>query len=286
MARAAVKAKQAQKAQKAKAAPAKAAPRRGRRKHASGGNPNQQLFFVRMRRSAKPMYVVLAVLFAVTFAFLGVGSGTSGLQGLFNNLNIFHHGTSVSSAQKQTQKHPNDPKAWRSLATVYEGKGDTANAIGALQQYTTLRPKDSAAYNELAGLELSQAQSYLTQYQGAYANAQLAAPSSAITPSPTSKVGKALGTNPIEQVSANQQNAVANDLYQKVQLAYSDAVSAYQKVADLQPGNASAWLQLGDTARQSGDSKTAISAYKRFLKLNTDPSTDAQVKQLIKQLGG
>ena len=72
MARAAVKAKQAQ---KAKAQPPKAAARRGRRKHAGGGNPNQQLFFVRMRRNAKPVYVVLAVLFAVTFAFLGVGSG-------------------------------------------------------------------------------------------------------------------------------------------------------------------------------------------------------------------
>jgi tetratricopeptide (TPR) repeat protein len=283
MARAAVKSKQAQ---KAKATPVKAAPRRGRRKHASGGNPNQQLFFVRMRRSAKPMYLVLAVLFAVTFAFLGVGSGTSGLEGLFNNLNIFHHGTSVASAQKQTQKHPNDPKAWRNLATVYEGKGDTANAIGALQQYTTLSPKDAAAYNELAGLQVSQAQTYLAQYQSAYANAQLAAPSSAIIPNPTSKVGKALGSNPIEQAAANQQNAVANGLYQQVQLAYSNAVTAYQKVADLKPGNAGAWLQLGETARQSGDSKTAISAYKRFLKLNTDPSTDAQVKQLIKQLGG
>src|SRR5690348_3660617 len=145
MARAAVKAKQAQ---KAKAQPAKAAPRRGRRKHASGGNPNQQLFFVRMRRSAKPMYLVLAVLFAATFAFLGVGSGSSGLEGLFNNLNIFHHGKSVSSALKQAQKHPSDPKAWRALATAYEAKSDTVGAIGALQQYTTLRPKAAAAYNE------------------------------------------------------------------------------------------------------------------------------------------
>jgi tetratricopeptide (TPR) repeat protein len=286
MARAAVKAKQAQKAQKAKASPAKAAPRRGRRRHASGGNPNQQLFFVRMRRSAKPMYLILAVLFAVTFAFLGVGSGSSGLESLFSNLNIFHHGTSISAAQKRTQKHPNDPKAWRALATAYEGKSDTASAITALQQYTTLRPKDAAAYNELAGLQVTQAQGFLAQYQNAYTNAQLAAPSALITPNATSKLGKALGTNPIEQAAATQQNATANGLYQQVQLAYSNAVSAYQKVANLEPGQASAWLQLGETARQSGDAKTAISAYKRFLKLNTDPTVAAQVKQLIKQLGG
>jgi len=277
MARAAVKAKQA--------AHPKPKPH-GRRKHAGGGNPNQQLFFVRMRRSAKPMYLILAVLFAVTFAFLGVGSGSSGLESLFSNLNIFHHGTSISSAQKRTQKHPNDPKAWRALATAYEGKSDTASAITALQQYTTLRPKDAAAYNELAGLQVTQAQGFLAQYQNAYTNAQLAAPSALITPNATSKLGKALGTNPIEQAAATQQNATANGLYQQVQLAYSNAVSAYQRVANLKPGQASAWLQLGETARQSGDAKTAISAYRRFLKLNTDPSVAAQVKTLIKQLGG
>src|SRR5947207_11282892 len=108
MARGAVKAKQAQ---KRGAQPAKAAPRRarGRRRHAGGGNPNQQLFFVRMRRRAKPMYFILAFLFAATFAFLGVGSGSGGLSQLFNNLNIFHSsGTSVSKALKEIQHNPKD----------------------------------------------------------------------------------------------------------------------------------------------------------------------------------
>src|SRR5690348_14210155 len=122
MARAAVKAKQGQ---RAGAAPAKAAPRRarGRKRHASGGNPNQQLFFMRLRRQAKVAYVVLAVLFAITFAFLGVGSGSSGLDQLFSGLNIFHHGgASVSKAQKEVQKRPTDPKGFRDLATAYESK--------------------------------------------------------------------------------------------------------------------------------------------------------------------
>jgi len=33
---------------------------------------------MRLRRKAKLAYLVLAVLFAITFAFLGVGSGTNG----------------------------------------------------------------------------------------------------------------------------------------------------------------------------------------------------------------
>ena len=101
MARAAVKAKQAQ---NASAQPAKPARRRAEaRGHAGGGNPNQQLFFMRLRRKAKPVYVILAVLFAITFAFLGVGSGSKGgLDQLFQGLNIFHHGgNAVAKAQKE-----------------------------------------------------------------------------------------------------------------------------------------------------------------------------------------
>src|SRR5437763_6198431 len=194
MARAAVKAKQAQ---KAKGAPQKAR-QHGRRRHASGGNQNQQLFFVRMRKSAKPVYVLLAVLFAITFAFLGVGSGGNDLSSLFNNLNIFGggNGKSVSSAQKEIQKNPNDAKGYRDLATAYESKGDTGNAVTALQQYTNLKSKDAKVWSELAGLQATQAQDYLTQYQNAYQVRQLASPSQAFYP--TGKLANALGTNPIE----------------------------------------------------------------------------------------
>jgi cytochrome c-type biogenesis protein CcmH/NrfG len=288
MARAAVKAKQAQ---KAKARPAKAAPRRGRaarRGHAGGGNPNQQLFFVRMRRHAKFMYVILAVLFAATFAFLGVGSGTNGgLDQLFNGLNIFHHsGTSVSSAQHYIAKHPNDPKGYRELATAYEAKSDTANAIAALTQYTNINRKDAKAWTELGGLQLSQAQAYRTAYANAYQQEQLAAPSQPFLP--TGKLGTALGTNQIEQSATAQASGQLQSLQQQTQLGYQNAVSSYQKAAKLQPGNSSAWLQLGQTAQQAaqitGDTTTAVSAYKHYLKLNPDPATATQVKQLIKQL--
>jgi tetratricopeptide (TPR) repeat protein len=282
MARAAVKAKQAQ---KAKAQPARAAARRGRgrRRHAGGGNPNQQLFFSRLRRRAKFAYVLLAVLFAVTFAFLGVGSGSGGLSQLFNGLNIFHHsGTSVSSALKQAQEHPSDPAAWRTLATAYEAKADTPNAINALQQYTNLRPKDAKAWTELGGLQLSQAQSYTTAYQAAYTAQQLAAPSATFLP--TGKLGTALGSNPIEQAAASQSNAATSDLGQRVGLAYQGAVSSYQQVAKLEPGNSNAQFQLAEAAQTAGQNTVAIAAYKAYLKLNPDSTTAGQVKQLIKRL--
>src|SRR5258708_39363808 len=130
MARAAVKAKQAQK--RAAAQPAKSARRGGggRRKHAGGGNPNQQLFFSRLRRRAKFAYVILAVLFAITFAFLGVGSGAAGLDQLLSNINIFRsHGSALSQGPKTVRKQPHHPKGFRTNPTPYAAHGGASNAI-------------------------------------------------------------------------------------------------------------------------------------------------------------
>jgi tetratricopeptide (TPR) repeat protein len=282
MARAAVKAKQAQ---KKAAQPAKAAPRRqgGRRKHAGGGNPNQQLFFMRLRRKAKLAYLVLAVLFAITFAFLGVGSGTNGgLDQLFSGLNIFSSSSNpVSKAQKEIKDHPTAAKGYRDLATAYEGKGDTVNAITALQQYTTYKPK-AAAFSELGGLQMSQAQAYRTAYQAATQARQLAAPSASFLP--TGKLGQGIGTNPVEQAAASQVDASVQVLQQQTQLAYTNSVASYQKAATLQPNEPNAWFTLGQTAQTSGDVATAIKAYKHYLKLSPNSTSAAQIRQLIKSL--
>ena len=286
MARAAVKAKQAQ--QRA-AQPAKGARRSGggRRKHAGGGNPNQQLFFSRLRRRAKFAYVILAVLFAVTFAFLGIGSGSSGLDQLFQNINIFgSHGSSVSKALKEVQKHPNDPQALRALATAYEAKSDTVNAISTLQQYTTLRPKSPKAWAELGGLQLQNAQQFATDYQAVATNQQLSAPSSAFAPPATSSLGKALGTNKVEQVAASVLNAQLQNLSQQAGLGYQNAVASFQKVADLEPNNSNAQFQLAEAAQTAGSTAVAIGAYRKYLKLNPNSPSASQIKALIKELGG
>jgi tetratricopeptide (TPR) repeat protein len=287
MARAAVKAKQQAKQQaKQKAQPKKAAPARrggGRRKHASGGNPNQQLFFMKLRRRAKFVYVLLAVLFAVTFAFLGVGSGSSGLDQLFSNINIFGGGgNSVSKAQKHIKEHPNAAAGYRELATAYESKGDTDGAISALQSYTRIKAKDAKAWSELAGLQVTQASSFAQAYQDAYTARQLAAPSTPFLPG--GKLGTALGQSKIEQAAAQRAEASVTDLQQRAQLAYNNAVSSYDQAAKLQPTNANAWILLGQTAQQAGDLATALKGYRRFLKLNPDSTSAKQIKQLIKSL--
>ena len=282
MARAAVKAKA-----KAKqgAQPAKAAPRgRPRRRgHAGGGNPNQDLFFTKLRKRAKYVYVLLAVLFAITFAFLGVGSGQGGLDQLFQGLNIFHRGgNAVAKAQKHIKDHPKDPKGFRDLATAYESKGDTGNAVSALQEYTNLKPKDAKAWTELGGLQLNQAQTYLQQYRDAYTSSQLLAPSQSFLP--TGKLGQALGTNQVEQTASQNADTAVQDLQQRTQLAYNNALTSYDKVTKLTPQSADAWFQFAQVAQAAGNPTAAVKGYRRYLKLNPESTSKAQIEQLIQQL--
>jgi len=155
-----------------------------------------------------------------------------GLDQLFSGLNFFSSsGTSVSKAQKEIKDHPNSGKGYRDLATAYEGKGDSVNAISALQQYTVQKPKDAAAWSELGGLQFTQAQNYLSAYQAASNARQLAAPSTAFLP--TGKLGQGIGTNQIEQAAASQVDATLQDLQSRTQLAYTNAVGSYQKAAEL-----------------------------------------------------
>ena len=245
----------------------------------------QTMFFMRLRRSTKPMFIFLALVFALSFVFLGVGSGSSGIGDLLRgNFHLFGGGgsssTSVSGAEKRIKKNPRDAAAYRDLARAYEAKSDTAKAIDALNTYTKLRPKDTTALTELAGMYLAQADA--ARQQAIAAQSALSS-SSLFTPYPTSgKLGTALGQNPITEASTSSAQTAFTTAYQKLQAAYSFAVSAYKRVAKRTPNDPTVQLQLASTAEAAADYKTAIAAYKRFLKLAPDDPSAPQVKQRIK----
>ena len=80
----------------------------------------QTMFFMRLRRSTKPIFIFLALVFALSFVFLGVGSGSAGigdlLRGNFHPFGGGSSGTSIGKAEDRVKKHPNDPSAYRDLA--------------------------------------------------------------------------------------------------------------------------------------------------------------------------
>ena len=277
MARAAVKAKQQA---KAKAQPTKAARKRGRRGHSGGGNPNQDLFFVRLRRRQKWIYAFLAVIFAATFAGVGVGSGNGGgLDQLYSGL-FGGGGNSVSKAKDEIAKHP--AKGYRDLATAYETNGDNASAITALQSYLALKKNDADVWGELGGLQLTQAQTSLTQYQAVQQSAQLADPSAAFLPGGT--LAQAVGTNAAYQNAAQQASSQSSALYQQVTTSLSSAVTSYQQVTKIRPRSTTAWEELATAASNAGNSKVALGAWKTVLKLDPHSPQRASIERQIKAL--
>jgi tetratricopeptide (TPR) repeat protein len=278
MARAAVKAKQ--QAQRAKAQPSKARRRRGR--HSGGGNPNQDLFFMRLRRHAKWAYVVLAILFAATFAAVGVGSGSSGLGQLFSGL--FGGGgsntTSISGAQAEIQKHP--AKGYHDLALAYEAKGDTSGAVSALQSYVGLRPKDAAAWSQLGSEQLTDGRKLYRGYQHAQLLQQQADPGQVLKPA--GKLGQLLGTNPIQQLATQKSSTLLSQYSQEATTEYDSALQSYQKAAKLKPKDPQAQFNLAEAAQSIGQYSVALTAWKTYLKLDPTSPERTQVKSLIGQL--
>jgi tetratricopeptide (TPR) repeat protein len=282
MARAAVKAKQQAKAKAAQ--PSKAARKRGRRGHSGGGNPNQDLFFVRLRRRQKWIYAFLAVIFAATFAGVGVGSGNGGgLDQLYSGL-FGGGGSSVSKAQDEVKKNP--VKGYRDLATAYETQGDNAGAVTALHSYLALKKKDADVWSELGGLELTQAQTYSTQLQAAQQASQLADPSAPFLPGGT--LAQAVGTNAAYQTASQQASSQSSALYQQLTTSLSSAVKDYQQVTKIRPKSSVAWEELATAATNAGNGKVAIGAWKTVLKLDPHSpqraSIEKQIKSIQKQL--
>jgi tetratricopeptide (TPR) repeat protein len=242
------------------------------------------MFFPRLRRHAKWMFVFLAVALGGGFVLFGVGAGGTGVGDLFRGSGGTSGVPSVSQAEKKTEQNPKSVEAWRELSTALQTDGKTDKAIDAQEQVVALAPKDTDALRELAGLYLSQssakqqnAQTF--QIRAAYAGAGQGFPGAF-----TSATGKSLVDDKIS-VALNAQNSTTiQALLSEAQGASSAAVAAYKKIAALQPGDPNVQLELAQAAQQAGDTPSAIVAYKAFLKLAPDDPSAPIVKQQLKQL--
>ena len=257
-------------------------------KHASW---EDQLFFNRLRRHAKWVYIGLAVVFAAGFVFLGVGSSSSGIGDILQNFfsRGSSSGTSISSLQKKAAEHPKDAQAWRDLTTRLEQKQRTDEAITALQRYTALRPKNQDALSELAALYAQRASDYRTEASNASAQSQVVSPGGLFAPPSTSPFGKAFADpsalqDPVATAVASAASTTASDAYAKLSTVEKEAVAVYKKLARLNPDDATTQVQLGEAAEGAGDTKTAVAAYRKFLKLAPADPLASAVKQQLKRL--
>jgi tetratricopeptide (TPR) repeat protein len=250
------------------------------------------MFFPRLRRQAKWMFVFLAVIFALGYVIFNVGGSIPGtglgdvLQGLAQEGNS---GPSVGDARDKIKDHPNDPTGYKELATALQREGRNAEAIQPLQRYTEMRPRDRDALRQLGTLYMAQADTY--QQQAAVAQAQLTelTGGDVFSPGTQNPFGQEFGNPEITSLESTKYNQQLNQAYLGLQQSYKDATRVFQRLVAATPDNQEAeepliFLQLAQAAQGANDLKAAVRAYERYLEIAPDSASAPAVRAQLPQL--
>jgi tetratricopeptide (TPR) repeat protein len=244
------------------------------------------MFFPRLRRQAKWMFVFLALVFGVGFVVFGVGSGQgTGLGDILQgNLGGSAAGPSIGDAREKIEDDPENPAGYRDLATALINNGRPDEAIPAYEDYLELRPKDVEVKKTLANLYLTRANNHRDAYEQARVEAEALPGGGFFGPPQTSEFGRALG-GPIDQQFQSVTRERLIDASTKMEQSYSRAATLYSQVVATRPDDeALLQLQLADAAYAARRLPLAIKAYQRFVKLAPDDASAPYARQQIRLL--
>jgi tetratricopeptide (TPR) repeat protein len=225
--------------------------------------------------------------FAGSFVFLGVGSGGGALTDFLNgNIHLFGSGggPTVESVQKKVDKDPTDPKLRLQLAQLLGKANRYDESIAAYRKYLTMRPRNQTALQELANIYSSKVRAVQHEVQ-APPTPPLASLAAVKPISSSTVLGTALDTLLPLSLGASALQQGESALFQKdLSNVIRQHVGVYERIAELTPGDSSAYLAAADAASKDGDMALQISLYKKFLsKYPTDPLA-ADIKRTIKKL--
>jgi tetratricopeptide (TPR) repeat protein len=241
------------------------------------------MLFEKIRRTQKPVFIFLGGVFALSFVFLGVGSGVGGIS-LGDLLGTStSSGASISGLNDKVRKNPQDAASWLALGDAYQADQQTDPALGAYQQYIQLRPKDVDTITLAAGLYESRAQDLYSQ--AAYYNALATQyqPAGSALPSGASKLLTAFPSPVVTTVQSPLQTK-ASAYQQQEQGDIRSAMVLWQKAIALSPNDSSFDRALYRDALSVQDYKTALTAVQAVLKLEPDAPDKTQLESLEKQL--
>jgi tetratricopeptide (TPR) repeat protein len=244
------------------------------------------MFFPKLRRKAKWVFLLLAIAFALGFVAFGVGTGVGGtsigdvLRDIFSGSG---GGQDLDSLREDAAKSPKDPDAQIAYANALQTSGQTTAAIAVLQKYTTANPKDANALRQLAALWGAAATKARTEAQAASLAAAEANAARPQAPTDSPFLQEVQG-NKISEVVSTEANNRASAANLRAQNAYREAANVYQDLTLLTPDDPSVFLQLGVASQSANDIEAAIAAYRQFLALAPDDASAPLVKQQLKIL--
>lgn len=241
------------------------------------------MLFEKIRRTQKPVFIMLGVVFAISFAFLGVGSAANGV----NPLDFFNSSSnssgSIGDLTNKVRDNPKDSGAWLSLAEAYYSNGQVPAALGAYQSYLKLKPKDVTELATTASLYDSQASQYssLAQYyQGKLTDIENGASGPA---SGASQLTTAFPTPFASNLEAPLQQQLSTT-ESEASAAANQALALWKRAAAIQPTNESYQQEVWRDAVVVQDYKTAIPALKKDIALTTDAATKKQLQGYLTQV--
>jgi tetratricopeptide (TPR) repeat protein len=241
------------------------------------------MLFEKIRRTQKPVFIFLGAVFALSFVFLGVGSGVGGIS--LGDLigQSSSSTTSVSGLLDKVHQDPKNANAWLELGDAYQADKNPDSALGAYQQYLQLRPKDVNTLALVAGLyetraaKLQAKASYYQSIASQYQSTSTALPSSA------TKLAAAFPApvvtslqQPLQQKQQIYQQQAQGDLTQ--------AESLWNRAIQVSPNDATYQRALARDALGAQDYATAYTAVQNILKLDPTTPDKKQLQQLLTQL--
>jgi cytochrome c-type biogenesis protein CcmH/NrfG len=241
------------------------------------------MLFEKIRRTQKPVFIVLALMFGMGFVFLGVGSGTGGM----NPLDIFTNGggsgSGISDLSSKVKDNPKDATSWLALARAYQTNSQLTSALGAYQAYLSLKPKDPNVLIEAASLYDTYAAQQTQSAAGAQAKLQALQAMQSGTAVSGLKFANQFSPSLLVQMEAPYQTQVSQ-VQAQARGSLSQAASLWQRAADLQPTDSTLWRALAQDALQTQNYAGAVKAIKQVIKLEPGSQDHKQLVAYLKQL--
>lgn len=262
-----------------------AAVKRGRRAPARGSSIEDTMFFPRLRRHAKWVFVFLALVFALGFVGFGVGAGGVGVGDIFRGAGG-GEAQSVADARKRTVEEPKNVQAWRDLSIALQTEGAdgaAGEAVEAIRSAIAVTPGDPDLYRDLAMGQLALATAKQIEAQTASVAAAYGAPAQTFPGLFQAQHANVLA-DPIGAAIAARASDTMRAAAAAALVAAAGVVTAYEGVVKLQPDDPNVQLELAGAAEQAGDLKAAITAYERFVALAPDDTQTPLVKKQLKLL--
>lgn len=240
------------------------------------------MFFPRLRRHAKWMFLFLALAFGLGFVGFGVGAGGVGVGDVFRDAAGGSGVPSISDSEQKVLDNPKDAEAFKDLATAHQAEGNIDEAVEAMTSYIALKPKDTDALRELAALYLQKASTAQERAQIYQARSAYLAPGT-VRDTIFQLGGSPLAPDPITNAVSTSYEREISAAASEIQTASAQAVEAYRKITEIQPTDPTVQLELAQAAQSANDTATVIAAYEAFLKLAPDDPTAPEVRKILKQ---